>query len=685
MAEEAQDLPFKKGDKIVIRGSENKLWTIVDIKLDKLEVIFYTSYNDTVDDFRENIKTVEEKVFSGEYTIVPFEVMDYFYISKNPSVVYTIIQIGKHVKFVHYNNSGNRVVDFDDIYKVIDWFKQPDHHLVKHIPVKVGDKFIDKRNDFLTFTILEFQEADKVFTGNDVNPKKGYWGQLDKLQELVNSKIVNILDKGNKQMPINLGDTLLIKEKGAILWTISSLPEESSFVVFVANKGGKIIRFRESVDEAIQKFSAGEYIPVWLSKMDYFYFKDNPALIYTIIEDAKEGEFSTSVFIGDNRERNLKTFKKDDILDSLINGWSVSIKHIPLKVGDVFHHRLKKELKYTISKIDKNGDVYVRIGGSGKEQVMGILLNLQQGVNNKDIIVENSQPKKELKTTDRTKFCMVGDFVDFKDFQGLVRDGGKIERFFVKENNVQIVIGGMTHGVKPNDIIRLSKEKEQEDVPCRTLNFLRKTLGIDIWDTCNLYRLIFPEKITEVIYDVFGGGVKSKDDAFYFYNRFYPTKKDIEDIQVVDMAVLKYVFLAIKNNPQYFKEDATLYFLYDKLGSLLKSLLSSNKSIVMVDSLGGSVYISAISEDILFIFRQTGENIQYCQIELNDTERRLLIKTERNYHTQKSFVCSTLGTLVEDLALQESVLVEHDLSVSIGFSDVIMEKMKGFVNLIDAQ
>jgi hypothetical protein len=31
------------------------------------------------------------------------------------------------------------------------------------------------------------------------------------------------------------------------------------------------------------------------------------------------------------------------------------------------------------------------------------------------------------------------------------------------------------------------------------------------------------------------------------------------------------------------------------------------------------------------------------------------------------------------------VLVEHDSSVSIGFSDVIMEKMKGFVNLIDAQ
>lgn len=483
---------------------------------------------------------------------------------------------------------------------------------------------------------------------------------------------------------INVGDTLLIKyEKEPILWGVSYLPEDESFVGFEGNKDGKVIRYKESLDVTMQKFSAGEYIPVRLSKMDYFYFKNNSNLIYTIVDNTIEGELLTSVFIGDNRERELKIFKNDNIFNSFIKGQCVSVKHIPLKVGDVFHHRFKKELKYTISKIDKNGDVYVRIGGSGKEQVMGILLNLQQGVNNKDVIVENSQPKKELKTTDRTKFCMVGDFVDFKDFQGLVRYDGKIERFFVKENNVQIVIGGMTHGAKPNDIIRLSKEKEKEDVPCRTLNFLYKTLGIDIWDSSNLYRLILPKKIGDIIYGTFASHVIPKDSLFYFDNKFFPSE-DIKDVQVVDMAVLKYVFLAIKNNPQYFKEDATLYFLYDKLAALLKSLLTSNKSIVMVDSLGGSVYISAISESTLFVFRENNGHFQYCQIELNDTERRLLIKTERDYLTQKSFVCSTLGTLVEDLALQESVLVEQDSPISIGFSDKIMEKMKGFVNLIDA-
>jgi hypothetical protein len=53
---------------------------------------------------------------------------------------------------------------------------------------------------------------------------------------------------------------------------------------------------------------------------------------------------------------------------------------------------------------------------------------------------------------------------------------------------------------------------------------------------------------------------------------FFESDITSEEVLDLDQKLLKYLILYIKNNPKYFQEDGYQFYLYDRIGELLKNL-----------------------------------------------------------------------------------------------------------------
>jgi hypothetical protein len=208
----------------------------------------------------------------------------------------------------------------------------------------------------------------------------------------------------------------------------------------------------------------------------------------------------------------------------------------------------------------------------------------------------------------RYEFCVVGDVVDFNNFEqkeyGGIRDI-KPQGELYPDVLIFSEEKGVSYLVKGNNIICLHNEQEketpEEGQPSVSLNFIADLLPFDPFAELpyrkeKLYQLNTKEfnrrngwsYIKYVFWNLkllsLFREILSNADFQDSKNQYIFTKNTIEqnpDILELDKKLLQYIVLLMKNNPNYFSIDGYKYFLYDNLNSFVNAAIVSPSASIL--------------------------------------------------------------------------------------------------------
>lgn len=186
----------------------------------------------------------------------------------------------------------------------------------------------------------------------------------------------------------------------------------------------------------------------------------------------------------------------------------------------------------------------------------------------------------EVDYVDRKDFCVIGDKVRTSYGDGQITDfNTELGHVFLKRLD-----NSMNFHCLANEVVQLidqdqdqdeddDQDNQDENKICKSVELYEQLTKNS--DNLYAYRLCFDENDTlysyyyalrQVCYFNMDLGV------WCFSNNQYQ-----DWMSEFDKRIFKYLILIIKNNPKYFEEKGYEVFYFDKLGSLLKSLTTTNK------------------------------------------------------------------------------------------------------------
>ena len=208
--------------------------------------------------------------------------------------------------------------------------------------------------------------------------------------------------------------------------------------------------------------------------------------------------------------------------------------------------------------------------------------------------------KKFMPITNKEQYCIINDMVDYFDHdEGITKYGTitKLGQEEVEEDGAIITPNAKWQDTAPvlvrkRDIIRIHNPQDWVNPICKSATFILSLLPPsekinhfyelrDIYYQENKWYFVdflFPKLVKQFFYGFTeqGDGSKIEEGVCYFgFTRTDISEEQFDGTMELDEKVLKYILLAMKNNPNYFKPNGYEYYYYDKLNGLLKTALSS--------------------------------------------------------------------------------------------------------------